>query len=33
MYGYSVSIDGILTDNYYKQKGKYEVPSPQGVFV
>ena len=33
MYGYSVSIKGILTNNYYKQKGKYEVPDPQGVYV
>ena len=33
MYGYSVSKEGILTDIYYKQKSKYEVPYPQGVFV
>ena len=33
MYGYSVSKDGILTDNYYKQIGKYEIPDPTGIFV
>ena len=33
MYGYSISKDGILTDNYYKKKGYYEVPEPQGVYI
>jgi len=33
MYGYSISKDGILTDNYYKQLGYYYVPEPQGVYV
>lgn len=33
MYGFSVSINGILTDNYYKQLGKYNEPEPQGVYV
>ena len=33
MYGYSVSRNGILTDNYYKQIGEYTEPEPQGVYV
>ena len=33
MYGFSISKKGILTDNYYKQLGHYEVPDPQGVYV
>lgn len=33
MYGYSISKNGILTDNYYKQIGKYEIPDPSGVYV
>ena len=33
MYGFSVSKNGILTDNYYKLRNKYEEPAPQGIFV
>lgn len=33
MYGFSVSQKGILTDNYYKEIGHYEIPEPQGTFV
>ena len=33
MYGYSITRDGILTDNYYKGKGNYIVPDPQGVYI
>lgn len=33
MYGYSVSKNGILTDNYYKQIGEYKEPDPQGVYI
>jgi len=33
MFGFSVTKNGILTDNYYKQLGYYEEPEPQGVFI
>ena len=33
MFGFSVTKNGILTDNYYKNIGHYEIPEPQGVFV
>ena len=33
MYGYSISKNGILTDNYYKQIGEYAEPEPQGVYI
>ena len=33
LYGFTVSKDGILTDNYYKNLGEYQDPEPQGVFV
>ena len=33
MYGFTISEKGILTDNYYKQLGKYEKPEPQGVYI
>ena len=33
MYGFSVSIKGILTNNYYKKIGYYEDPEPQGVYI
>ena len=33
MYGFSVSKKGILTDNYYKNIGRYEEPEPQGAFI
>ena len=33
MYGFSVSKNGILTDNYFKQIGEYDLPEPQGAFV
>jgi len=33
MYGFCVSKIGILTDNYYKKIGYYEIPEPQGAFV
>ena len=33
MYGFAVSKKGIITDNYYKQIGQYEVPEPMGVYI
>ena len=33
MYGFSVSKEGIITDNFYKQLGFYEEPNPQGAYV
>ena len=33
MYGFSISKNGILTDNYYKILGEYEEPLPQGVYI
>lgn len=33
MYGYFVSKNGILTDNYYKQLGEYTKPEPQSVYI
>ena len=33
MYGFSISKRGILTDNYFKQLGYYELPESQGVFI
>ena len=33
MYGYYISIDGIYTDNFYKQIGEYIEPGPQGVYI
>lgn len=33
MFGFSISKEGILTDNYYKQIGYYNDPEPQGVYV
>lgn len=33
MYGYSVSKNGIITNNYYKKKGHYEEPESQGAYV
>ena len=33
MYGFTVSKIGILTDNYYKNKGYYEEPEPQGTYI
>ena len=33
MYGFSISRNGILTNNYYKQLGEYEEPEPQGVYI
>ena len=33
MYGFSISKKGILTDNYYKEIGKYDVPDPNGVYI
>ena len=33
MYGFTISEKGILTDNYYKQLGKYKKPEPQGVYI
>ena len=33
MYGFSVSIKGILTNNYYKKIGYYEDPEPQGTYI
>ena len=32
MYGYHISVDGIYTDNFYKQIGEYIEPGPQGVY-
>ena len=33
MYGFSISKEGILTDNYFKLIGHYDVPEPQGVYI
>ena len=33
MYGFSISTKGILTDNYFKEMGKYEEPDVQGVYI
>ena len=33
MYGFSISKNGILTDNYYKSLGYYEDPEPQGAYI
>ena len=33
MYGYSISMDGILTDNYYKLLDEYREPTPLGVYI
>ena len=33
MYGFSVSKEGIITDNYYKKIGYYEEPEYTGAFV
>ena len=33
MYGYTVSKEGILTDNFYKKIGYYKQPEPQGVYI
>ena len=33
MYGFSVSIKGILTNNYYKEIGYNEEPEPQGIYI
>ena len=33
MYGYYISVNGIHTDNYYKQIGEYVEPGPQGVYI
>ena len=33
MYGFCISKEGILTDNYYRQIGYYKEPEPQGLYV
>ena len=33
MYGFSISEEGILTDNYYRQIGYYKDPEPQGLYI
>ena len=33
MYGFSISKEGILTDNYYKKIGHYDSPDSQGAYV
>ena len=33
LYGYSVSKNGIITNNYYKRIGHYEEPESQGAYV
>lgn len=33
MYGFSVSKEGILTDNYYKKIKNYNDPEPEGVYI
>lgn len=33
MYGFSISKDGILTDNYYKKIKNYKDPEPNGVYI
>lgn len=33
MYGFSVSKNGILTDNYFKLTDHYEITEPQGIYI
>ena len=33
LYGFIVSKNGILTDNYFKKLGEYKEPEPQGVYI
>ena len=33
IYGFTISKEGILTDNYYKNLGYYKDPEPQGVYI
>ena len=33
LYGFIVSKDGILTDNYYQKLGNYSEPLPQGAYI
>ena len=33
LYGYVISKNGIITDNYYQKLGEYEDPEPQGVYI
>lgn len=33
MYGFSISKEGILTDNYFKKLKKYIEPDPNGVYI
>ena len=33
MYGFSVTMKGIITDNYYKKLGYYTEPDPQGAYI
>lgn len=33
LYGYIVSKDGILTDQFYKKLGEYKDPYPQGAYI
>lgn len=33
LYGFTISEEGILTDNYYKMLGYYKDPHPQGVYI
>ena len=31
LFGFFISKEGIITDNYYKEIGNYEEPEPQGI--
>ena len=33
MYGFSISKEGILTDNYYKKIKNYKDPEPDGIYI
>ena len=33
MYDFCISKKGILTNNYYNEKGYYEEPESQGAFI
>ena len=33
MYGFSISKEGILTDNYYKKMKIYKDPEPDGIYI
>lgn len=33
LFGFFISKEGIITDNYYKEIGNYEEPEPQGTYI